>query len=573
MKIFARKSLLTEIPGSEDELLLEGSRPMARRHKGTWSLDEEIDARFAWIDGLATDYARLAANTDTISRGTLNFAQINSLSLRYYFVKLLRILAFFRDVRPLDVGESIELHLSSTKDEPYADLFRALGESRGVKLNFHWHEAPASAKRSRPSASWRRWIDRARRRTSRVKHPETSGPRVVLCGNPLILNPVCEQLIACGARVWWLYERFAVRCWWRWRSAGVEQLVCETAPFSARAFNDAAIPSVTHFEGVDLSSAVDRGLAQRMTELGERQSMLIEQVASHFRHVRPTALVLDEDATPLKQIAVASARRQGAVSAVVQHGAPCGRLGFAPLAADWICVWGESSANQLAAWGVPQEKIRMTGWPGIKPRLLTRMPRRHRVDSGDKRFLLLATVPPRDERPDGVEFHLTSENHAAMLGMVIRVLSQTKGAALTVKVHPRTPHGTFSRSQFLGSNFPVRVVRSGDLAGLLSECDCVLSCASTAGIEAALAGAPVIQLLPAGSGDILPADEWGFIGSSRTDEEFVALVAKALERGWRKDADVAARIMVEHGRNAAERIADVVLGRSTMARGEWQIAA
>ena len=45
---------------------------------------------------------------------------------------------------------------------------------------------------------------------------------------------------------------------------------------------------------------------------------------------------------------------------VVQHGAPGGRFGFAPLAADRFLAWGRSSARQLVDWGVPSETVHVT---------------------------------------------------------------------------------------------------------------------------------------------------------------------------------------------------------------------
>src|SRR5581483_10476532 len=140
VKIFARHSLTTQPPGSDEALLLEGSWPAAERRLDRFSLDEAIDARFAWIDRLATEYAQRTAQPGRFSQQTLNVAYINELSLRYYFVKLLRIVAFFCEARPIQPGDLIELHLSARRDEAYADLFEALAEARGAKLNIHWHE-------------------------------------------------------------------------------------------------------------------------------------------------------------------------------------------------------------------------------------------------------------------------------------------------------------------------------------------------------------------------------------------------------------------------------------------------
>jgi hypothetical protein len=561
MRVLSRYGLTAESITSGDVLLLEGSWPSHNRSSGRWSLDSEIDARFTWIDRLAMEYAERAAQSGRFVQPTLNFAFINALGLRYFFVKLLRIVAFFREVRPLVPGESVELHLSSRGDELYADLFHAIVAAYGAQLDVHWHESSAG-KTSTPRRrlSWRQWAARARRLgILSDASDESSSARVVLCGNPRILNPVCAELVARGSQVWWLYERFAVRCWWRWRRAGVEQLVCESEPARSCSFSDVWFGSELRFEEIDLARPVERWLGQRAAELGIRQSLQVERIDAHFRQISPTALVLDEDATPLKRIATGMARQHGARTVVVQHGAPCGRFGFAPLAADRICVWGESSRRQLRAWGIPDDDIQVTGWPHIKRSLPPVEPTKHRVELDAKRFLLLATVPPRNERPDGVEFHLTTENHAAMFDMVCRVLGRIAGATLTVKLHPRAGNADFGGHDSQ-TNFPIRVVRAGDLTELLAETDCVLSCASTAGIEAALAGAPVVQLLPAGSGAILPAEDWGFIGSARSEEELTPLVANALERGWQKDVPTFEQIVAAHGRDAAARIVDCLSG-------------
>ena len=69
---------------------------------------------------------------------------------------------------------------------------------------------------------------------------------------------------------------------------------------------------------------------------------------------------------------------------------------------------------------------------------------------------------------------------------------------------------------------------SGGLDRWLAKADCVLSCVSSAGVDAALAGLPVIQLLPTGSGPILPHAAWGFHGTARTAGELGNQLAQVL---------------------------------------------
>ncbi|HJT35733.1 MAG TPA: hypothetical protein VJ783_27135, partial [Pirellulales bacterium] len=90
------------LPTDEPALLLEGSWPDEERGRDRWSLDDAIDSRFAWIDRWAAKHAeRLAQRYPSAGnddRPTL--AYLNELALRYFLVKLLRVVAFFDEVCP-----------------------------------------------------------------------------------------------------------------------------------------------------------------------------------------------------------------------------------------------------------------------------------------------------------------------------------------------------------------------------------------------------------------------------------------------------------------------------------------
>lgn len=578
MRIFARATLADGAVPDEPALLLEGSWPSAaatatgrrtgdRRgqhpaYEARWSLDDSIDARYAWIDKTA---AELAAEVAGDSRN-LSAGYLNELALRYFFVKLLRVVAFF-EIRPLPPGEGLSARLVTGRDESYAALLREIAEHYGASLNIEWRTGAAVPCDIRQPIAWRRWAARALPAAAAMRAPLTrpaaddfqadGAPRVVLCGNPRILNPICGELIARRARVWWLHDEFAVRSWWHWRRFGVGQLTCDWASRSPR-FDQVRLTRDVRCHGIRLNGAIDRWLGERLQANGGRQAGWIESIARHFCTVRPTAIVLDEDATPLKRAAIALARRHGASSIVAQHGAPCGRFGFSPLAADKIGVWGAAAREQLRAWKVPDEQIAVVGWPGFDARFFAGSRARIASLRRATRFLLLATVAPNDSRPDTVEFHLTGRNHEAMIEMACAVVAETDGAQLTVKLHPRAADGAaFERVVARWPRLRAKIVRRANLSGLLPAADCVLSCASTAGIEAALAGAPVVQLLPEGSGNVLPDAQWGLIGSARTKNELRSQIATALERGW-VERPTSAGVAAETGRTAAARVVDAV---------------
>lgn len=542
-------------------VLLEGSWP-----QGGLSLDDAIDARFSWIDEAAVYWAdcldQLANTPDALADLPVHTAWLNALSLRYYLVKLLRVVAFFTEVRPLTVDDQVELLAEWGRDRDYVDLIVQLCERSGAALHVKWLDQPTTPAPGFPKN--RRW----RRLAARVGEwlePAVSlddSPRVVFCGNPRLLEPVCEELLHRNCRLWWLYDRFAFGSWLRWRPRGMGQLVCDSSEGQESRL---VVPAIERVEchGIDLAGPLRRWFTARVESVGSRQTRIIEQIDRHFARLRPNALVLDEDATPLARAAVALARHHGATSFVVQHGAPCCRFGFAPLAADRFLAWGQSSADQMTRWAVPAERIDVVGSPHhdqlhrqLERPVTTSSPQ---SSSRPVKILLLATVPPRDDRPDAVGLHMTGRGYAEMLRDAVTTIAAIPRARLVVKLHPRAPHDPVLKKLLATQPRPkTRVVRKGSLQRCLSGVDCVISCGSSAGIDATLAGLPVIQLLPAGSGDVLPHDQWGLVGTARSASELQELLQHVLD-GSHPLSTVPNPQVFAALSGSAQRIADVVL--------------
>jgi hypothetical protein len=537
MIVWARYEPAAARATAVEMVLLEGSWPVSQADRRQLrSLDDEIDARHAWIDDEAASRAEQIATADTASWDTA-FAWLNIVKLRYHLLKLLRVVAFFRELRSLGVGERVELHLARGCDEPYAEVFAELCRQARAVLQIHWSE---SASQSAPRVSLRAHaIERARRSLAGVLanrwSPGEREPRVILCGNPRILEPICAELLARGLRPAWLFEKFALRTWLKWRGRHVAQLVVGgTRPAAERLSlelpNDVSIAEELPAPQVPLPAAAWTGwLAAQTRQLLPTQAGMVANIERLFARQRPTHVVVDQDASPLARALVAAARRWGARSVVVQHGVPYVRYGYAPLVADCLCAWGETSREQLAGWGVDRRRMRVTGFPphdALMPKLAA-VAARGPSKAGEQ-VLLLATLAPRDERPDLARYHQTTATFARMLRRVTRVLAEAGIARLIVKLHPRdsTSH-VVRRLMSHDTNLEVRFVEQGDLATLLADVTCVLSCASSAGVEATLAGVPVIQLMPEGSADMIDDRAWGLLGTARSDRELHELLAEA----------------------------------------------
>ena len=112
----------------------------------------------------------------------------------------------------------------------------------------------------------------------------------------------------------------------------------------------------------------------------------------------------------------------------------------------------------------------------------------------------------------------------------------------------------------------MRVVR-GRLERWLAGTDCVLSCLSSAGVDAALAGLPVIQLLPAGSGPILPHEAWGMHGTARTAKELDDQLAQVLAADMPPGGPLPTVFDRLDGTTAARTARRILAGFSRVGRG------
>ncbi len=554
-------------------VVLAGAWPQ-EQSKLVVELDSTIDCRYTWLDREAEHLAELAGGGLPDYGAGLPAPWVNALGLRYYLVKLLRVIEYFSSVEPPQKGQCFCL-IADRADGDDVAIITTICRRAGAECHVRWRGSQPDAEPSvtEPEEWWRRSMRILANRLQLPGHMRRGGSRVVLCGNPRFLDPLCQVLHERKCRIWWLYDRFAVKPFWRWHLRGIPQLTCQNNPHRDDEPGNAPIdlPPLP-FRGIDLHDLVLEWLNRRLAGRRRDQRRWLDQIDRHFQQIRPNLLVMDEDATPMKRIALAAARHYGGKSFVVQHGAPVARFGFAPLAADGLFAWGLSTREQLQRWDIPSERVLVTGSPSHDSlqKTLRRSRAPQQVPSGSPpRILLLATVPPRDCRPDVIELNLNSRSYGEMIEAAFAAAEAIPGATLVLKPHPRTKTD-LAIEQAISRHPHLRVepVRSGSLAQSLRGIDCVLSCLSSAGIEATLADVPVIQLVPRGAGQVLPSERWGLLGSASSAAELLPVLEEALQR--QSPATNAAREVVFAGASfwrrestgvsdSATRIADILL--------------
>lgn len=538
MNLLARRTLLAApCATSEPVVLLEGGWPAEDATPARLALDGMFDARFLSVDEAAARWAERLARKHPLAR-------LAALRLRYYLVKLFRVAACMQRLIP--AGEQTwHAILQRDRDVDYAWVLGQLAACRGARLDVTWRDAdsprPVSSSVATEGAvvehsKARRWAGRIAEAWDRWVRPlREDSPRVVCCGSPRLLQPVAWELRRRGAQAWWLAERFAWRRAWAWERAGIGQLNCHGGLAAAdEAIHIGPLGPVT-YAGIDVGPAVELWLARHTLNDGPRWRRAGAEIARHFRVVRPTHVVLDEDQTPFARLVVGAARRAGARSWVVQHGAPGVSFGFAPLEADRVAVWGESSRRQLVAWGVSDYQIAVTGSP-THDALRTTQDAQRGSAAGPLSVLVLLPPPPRASRPEPAIVGLTEASHAATLDMILSELSALAarteaGLRVVVRPHPRAGRDpALDAALSAHKSLRARVDRGATLCEALDHADLAVSYLSSSGIDARVRGLPVVQVLPAGAASsLLPAEEWGFLGSARTSEELGGLLQRAAE--------------------------------------------
>lgn len=568
--VVTRPSCIEPAIANKPVVLLTGAWPDGQS-KGIVELDVAIDHRFTRLDQEAERLAELAGSKNPYGQD-LPAPWVNVLALRYYLLRLLRVIEFFSQIQPPRKGETLQL-LADKADREDVAIIAALCRRMEAKCSVQWRgeEAESSPPAAAEEEGWRRTLRRLRSYLPNKDDDLSRGRRVVLCGNPRFLDPLCHVLLQRKCHVWWLYDRFAVKPFMLWYAKGVEQLTCQDdLPLPNEPDDQITLPKL-EYGGVNVGPLVADWLAKRLASRKQDQRRWQNHIERHFHRIKPDYLVMDEDATPLKRIALAVARRHGGKSYVIQHGAPVARFGFAPLAADGLFAWGRSSREQFQRWDIPSEKIHITGSPAhdqLYQALHRKSGKRARTDK-PPRILLLATVPPKDDRPDLIEMNMNSRTYGEMIEAAFAALELVPGATLVIKPHPRSQKDHVV--QDAASRHPklrVEHSKAKSLPDALRSIDCVLSCLSSAGIEATLAGLPVIQLVPRGAGKILPHDRWGLAGSAATAQQLLPLIQKVLVKRGRSKMSSLGDVFANAsfwGRNtknvpdSATRIVDFVL--------------
>lgn len=293
------------------------------------------------------------------------------------------------------------------------------------------------------------------------------------------------------------------------------------------------------------------------------------RVHVQLKAVRPDLLLVHADNHPPHQLYVFAARQLGIRTLVVQHGLDCEIAALDEAYADVIAVWGLHRKERYEALSQHRARYVVTGNPEFD--------RRHRASrlARGGAYWLWVTRPHGSDK-----CYLPSrwpDEGCLILKALLAALAESPVKKLLIKPHPYDTINLYR--EMLDAPEHKKVVKrvsivGGDIWKFLPEAETVISEDSTAGLEAMLAGKPVVHVHFADSPPAMPFAEWGgaypavdasSLGVAlRKIESMNESELAAMEAGQRRTLEALAG--PDDG-SAAQRVASLV---DELAAGAWK---
>lgn len=206
-----------------------------------------------------------------------------------------------------------------------------------------------------------------------------------------------------------------------------------------------------------------------------------------------------------------------------------------PNYADYICVLSEAVRTRLIASGHSDKKVFVTGNPSFEPMLRLRAEREKR-EGARKRIVLFASQP------------LPIKDNDVKLSVqrsLLKIASKQPGWEVRARPHPsETPN------DYAWIRPPLKRSQDASLYQDLNDADVLITHGSTVGLEAALAGIPVVQILGSAVSEMAPFHELGVATPIQNLDEFEAVISQSLLEGFNSGLKVP--------EDPTSRVADVI---------------
>jgi hypothetical protein len=279
-----------------------------------------------------------------------------------------------------------------------------------------------------------------------------------------------------------------------------------------------------------------------------RQQLLEEFI----KRQHPLALLVLYDHGLNEAQLVEVCRRHGVRTVTMQHGlANRAAPGYLPIMSDTFACWGEAEKQTLIAQGADPKKLKVTGFPGFD----RSWGRPARSKPGKPYRALVATQGVQAS----VGWHFAMLPTRRLLEGIVAHGLRPGELEYTVRLHPNETLTPEIKQKAEGDG--IRITQGLPLEKQFEDHDVVVTQFSTVGVEALLAGLPLVSLNWAGEEEAIPFAESGAAVRSRKPEDLAWAVESAVE-GRGKRSEAVAKFLKDHlcRPGAGEQLMGLLIG-------------
>ena len=299
-------------------------------------------------------------------------------------------------------------------------------------------------------------------------------PTPSMLGSLLLLPADRSTVVACDPRVAVIAARQGHHVSALWPTAP------QRSPGSMNRVVEQARRLVSTADLGGLETSVDRLVRRSLP--GHMRAL--EAFRRKLSDLQPQLVAMASDQHKYGVLSVWAAEDAGVPSMVIQHGLPVHPIGYLPVRATTVACMGSSSSSWFRDRGTPSARLSVTGSPRMPTMEAFRIP--HRPAS------LLVALNPGKHR-----------YQRQMLDACIHLASVMPRLTITIRPHPGDrrfddcPEAeALSLLGIPGSASRFRVDGAAHLSTQLANHDVLMVHDSTVGVEALLAGTPVVVFAP-----------------------------------------------------------------------------
>ena len=266
----------------------------------------------------------------------------------------------------------------------------------------------------------------------------------------------------------------------------------------------------------------------------------ISRIHRLLKKERINFLIFHTDVTEVSKIFALVANQLNIPSMVIQHGITGHHIGFLPLSANIIAVWGKISKEFLEKQNLNSDRIIITGSSrydkyiclkkneNLKKKKKNYVYSQFGIDKNKK--LIVFTTNHGDFNIRLASSSLNQKEVMEMFDCVFKVFNDMKNSFLIIKLHPSDPNMHIPKK--LINNLKIEnaiVLKNFNTKNLITASDCIITKYSTTGLEAILLEKPIIVLNLSGSKEIIPYSKYNVAYRATNYRELIECINNAIK--------------------------------------------